>query len=308
MNDADPRPPLPLLPPRPPHGHKGTFGTVVVVGGSHAGGRAMVGAPALAALGALRAGAGLAKLVMPADLLPAGLTVCPSATGVGIPQTGGGSLDPGAAPQVLDSMLAGASAAVIGPGLGEGDVERALSLRAVQQDGVPVVVDADAINNLAVLPDLFRDFHAPAILTPHPGEFRRIGAALRISQDPTDPAQRPHAAAELARRLGCVCVLKGAGTVVSDGIRTWTCARGHPCLATAGTGDVLAGVVAGLVAQYACGPMPKLSLFDAARIGVEAHAVAGERWASEHGAQAGLLAQELAEQVPGALEAMRNPG
>jgi len=304
---SDPAPSLPHLPPRPAQSHKGTFGTVVVIGGSHAGGRAMVGAPALAALGALRAGAGLARLAMPADLLPAGLTVCPSATGVGFPQTPDGGLDPEAAPQVLDQLLSGASAVVIGPGLGEGDVERALSLRAVQQDSVPVVVDADAINNLAGLPDLFRDFHAPAVLTPHPGEFRRLGGALRISLDPTDPAQRPLAAAELARRLGCICVLKGAGTVVSDGIRTWTCLRGHSCLATAGTGDVLGGVIAGFIAQYARGATPALSLFDAARVGVEAHAIAGEGWASTHGAQAGLLAQELAEQVPAAVESLRAP-
>ncbi|MCC6949920.1 MAG: NAD(P)H-hydrate dehydratase [Phycisphaerales bacterium] len=304
---SDLAPPLPRLPQRPAQGHKGTFGTVVVVGGCHAGGRAMIGAAALAALGALRSGAGLAKLVMPADLLAAGLTICPSATGAGLPQVEGGGLDAEAAPQVLDRMLGDATVAVIGPGLGEGDVERALSLRAVQQDSVPVVVDADAINNLATLPDLFRDFHAPAVVTPHPGEFRRLAAGLRIALDPTDPAQRPDGAAELSRRLGCICVLKGAGTVVSDGLRTWTCSRGHPCLATAGTGDVLSGVIAGLAAQFACGASPAISLFDAARIGVEAHAIAGERWANVHGAQAGLLAQELAEQVPGAVEGLRTP-
>jgi NAD(P)H-hydrate epimerase len=264
----------------------------------------MIGAPALAALGALRAGAGLAKLVMPSRLLPAGIAICPSATGVALPDDPAGALVPGEAVAVLDGVLAGATAVVIGPGLGVGEVERALSLRAVQQEDAPVVVDADALTNLAEVPDLFRDFHAHAILTPHPGEFRRLASALRITASPTDPAERPRAATELARRLGCIAVLKGAGTVVSDGLHAWTCAHGHACLGTAGTGDVLAGLIAGLVAQFAAGPTPALPLFDAARLGVEAHARAGERWAASHG-EAGLIATDLANLLPDVLESLR---
>jgi NAD(P)H-hydrate repair Nnr-like enzyme with NAD(P)H-hydrate dehydratase domain len=105
--------------------------------------------------------------------------------------------------------------------------------------------------------------------------------------------------------LGCIVVLKGAGTVVSDGINTWTCTRGHACLGTAGTGDVLAGVIAGLVAQHASGPARTLSLFDVARISVQAHAIAGEQWARTHDASAGLLAPELAELIPHELEELR---
>lgn len=313
---------LPKLPPRDPRGHKGTFGTVAVVGGCCSGGKAMLGAPALAALGALRAGAGLAKLVMPEPILPAALTICPSATGIVVPVDPSGRLLAGEASRVLDRVLGDAHALVIGPGLGDDPAAKALCLRAVQQEHIPVVVDADAINALAGVPDLFRDFHARAVLTPHPGEFRRLADALGIALDPTNPGTRPGAAESLAQRLGCIVVLKGAGTVVSDGHRSWTCERGHACLGTAGTGDVLAGVIASLAAQFsrdlmserpaavrAAGPPPGgLSLYDAARVGVQAHAVAGELWSRRHASQAGLVAPELAEMIPEALEPMRSPG
>lgn len=294
-----------LLPARPSRGHKGTFGTVAIVGGSVGHGRVMVGAPALVALGALRSGAGLAKLVASGAVLAQALSMCPSATGVSIEAHAAGGLDMADAIRVLDAQLRDAEALVVGPGMGVGVVERAMVLRAVQQEEVPVVVDADAITNLAEIPELWRDFRAGAILTPHPGEFARMASALKITQSAVDDATRPAATAALAQRLGCVVVLKGHGTVVSDGLRTWVCARGHPCMATAGTGDVLSGVIAGLVAQHARGG---LGLFDAARFAVEAHARAGEAWAGASGARAGLLAAELADHVPRALEAFRAGG
>ena len=319
--------PEPQLPARDPRGHKGVFGTVAVVGGCVSGGTQMTGAPALAAIGALRAGAGLAKLVCPDPVLAGALTIAPSATGLVLPTDTNGAIVAHEAAALLDTVLAACDALAIGPGLG-GDPEgrqgvQAVVLRAVQQETVPVVVDADALNALARVPELTRDFRAPAVLTPHPGEFRRLAAVLRITSDPTDPAQRPAAAAALAQRLGCVAVLKGAGTVVSDGQRTWVCVRGHACLGTAGTGDVLTGVIAGIIAQFV-GPIdpamaslpeatrralghrePALDLFDAARAGVLAHALAGERWAERHHASAGLLAVELAELIPACVESLR---
>ena len=110
--------------------------------------------------------------------------------------------------------------------------------------------------------------------------------------------------------LGCIVVLKGAGTVVTNGQETWVCPWGHACLATAGTGDVLTGLIAGLLAQHAGGGPGRgqgrgMSPLDLARIGVEAHARAGEAWAAGHGAQAGLLAEELADLLPGVLEGLR---
>jgi NAD(P)H-hydrate repair Nnr-like enzyme with NAD(P)H-hydrate dehydratase domain len=128
----------------------------------------------------------------------------------------------------------------------------------------------------------------------------------------------------MARRLGCIIVLKGAGTVVSDGGRTWTNTTGHPCMATAGTGDVLTGVIAALAAQFVGPPPPAgipesvrsrlprppgrpLDLFDAARLAVHAHGLAGERWAAGRAVAAGLLAPELADEIPAALETLRTP-
>lgn len=305
----------PALPARDPHGHKGTFGTVLIVGGCADDARRMIGAPALAAAASLRAGAGLARLLMPTAILDAALVMCPSATGVPIPAEPSGEIPPHRAVEALDAALRSADVLAIGPGLGDSPAADALTLRAIQESRVPVVLDADALHALARLPEIHRDFRASAALTPHPGEFRALARTLRLSQDPTDPRTRPAAAEALAQRLGCVVVLKGARTVVSDGSRTWTNPNGHACLATAGTGDVLTGLLAGLVAQFvripesaggvALGPRGPLDLFDAARLAVHAHALAGERWARERGASAGLLAHELADLLPACLESLR---
>ncbi len=314
MTDA---PPLPPLPRRNPAGHKGTFGTVAVVGGRAHDGVQMVGGPALAAIAALRAGAGLARLALPAPILTLGLVIAPSATGVELPVDREQAIIPHEAALVIDRLTAECQCLAIGPGLGLGEGPRAASLRAVVQQDVPVVIDADALNNLAETPELQRDFHAHAILTPHPGEFRRLGAAIGLNDDPADEKSRRTGAERMAQRLGCVVVLKGAGTVVSDGHQTWVNDTGGPALATAGTGDVLTGVIAGLVAQFHRQPIPMgertvtseklggLSLFDCARLAVKAHGLAAERWQAESGASAGLLATDLADQIPPALESLR---
>jgi NAD(P)H-hydrate epimerase len=309
--------PLPKLPARDPRGHKGTFGTVVVVGGRAGPDTRMIGAPALVAAGALRAGAGLARILAPDPVVAAAITLCPAATGVPLPVNDHGELIPHEVARVLDEHIGACQCLAVGPGMGAGEGVQTAALRAVQQQETPVVVDADALNALAEIPELHQDFRAAAVLTPHPGEFRRLAASLKIAIDPVKEATRPAAAETLAQRLGCVVVLKGAGTVVSDGQRTWVNTSGSPVLATGGTGDVLSGVIAGIVSQYVApmtGPRaarPKerpLDLFDAARIAVWAHGAAGERWAAEHRATAGLLAPELTELVPAVIEEIRERG
>ncbi len=312
--------PVPPLPPRDRRGHKGTFGTVCVFGGCCRGATRMIGAPALAARAAIRAGAGLARLVMPAPIINEGLALCPFATGVSLSTDDDGAIIAHLAAEEFDRQHHECRCLVVGPGLGVSDGSRALSLRAVQQEQTPVVVDADAINALAEVPELSRDFRAAAVLTPHPGEFLRIARSFRITRDPVSPADRPRAAEELAQRLGCIVVLKGAGTVVSDGHRTWTTSSGHACLATGGSGDVLSGVIAGLIAQHVRLEPPeiaaararsgaaaagKIGLFEAAQIAVEAHALAGERWAKSTGRNAGMLPDELADLIPDVLAGMR---
>jgi ADP-dependent NAD(P)H-hydrate dehydratase len=312
--------PLPPLPARDPEGHKGTFGTVCVVGGCALRESRMFGAPALAARAALRAGAGLAKFTVPSPVLDSAVALTPSATARGLPTDDDGRLIAHEAAEVFDTAASDADAIVIGPGFGPSHAGAAsLTIRALAHAECPVVADADALNALAETPDFWLDLRAAAVFTPHPGEFRRLAEPLRLRGDPTDQSDRPALAAAMAQRLGVILVLKGAHTVVSDGLRTWVCERGHPCLATAGTGDVLAGLIGGLAAQFvAPGPrsvggveLPRpakkpLDLYDATRLGVQAHAIAGEAWARDHDATGGLLAEELADALPGVLESLRS--
>jgi len=297
---------LPELPPRPADGHKGTFGTVCVLGGQAAAPRIMIGGPALTATAALRAGAGLVVLAVPAPLVQAALSISPSATALALPVDDEGNPVPGAVAELLDEHLPQCDCLAIGPGFAAGTPQQQIVARLIARERPSMVIDADALNALACLGDFCRDLRAPAVFTPHPGEYRRLATALGIDADPVLPQKRAHAAEALAQRVGCVVVLKGAGTVVSDGIRTWTNATGNPALATAGTGDVLTGVIAGLVAQYASRGDGRLSLYDCARLAVHAHGLAADRWRDAHaGSDSGMLAADLLEQVPGALASLR---
>lgn len=292
---------LPTLPRRPSDGHKGTFGTVYVLGGQAAGndgGRVMIGGPAFSAQAALRIGAGLAVLAMPRPVLGAGLVVAPSATGLALPVDQDKQLKPSKVAELLDEHLAECDCLAVGPGLGAQAPQQQVVVRLTTQDDVPLVLDADALNCLAQVRDFQHDFHASAVLTPHPGEYRRLARTLGITLDPADEAQRPEAAAQLAQRLGCVVVLKGHRTIISDGIHTATNRSGNVTLATAGTGDVLTGIIAGLIAQH----RRSLSLFECARIGVHLHGLAADRWADRHG-HAGLTAQDLLAELPDTLRA-----
>lgn len=315
--------PPPRLPARNATGHKGDFGRVTVVGGCALAGSRMIGAPALAARAAGRAGAGLVRLLCPEGVLNEALTLADHCTGRALPVNADGSIQASDAVAVLDEEIENADVVVIGPGLGRGAGPRALALRAVQQKLTPVVIDADAINELSETPQLALDFHAPAVITPHPGEFARLAKALGMDTNATDDTKRPQAAEQLAQRLGCVVVLKGARTVVSDGIQTWSDDTADSALATGGTGDVLAGLIGGLIAQHArpvthelaraklgarARLMPsdgRMTLFDIARCAVVAHAHAARLWREKHHANAGLTPGELADELPEAVTALR---
>ncbi|MEM7682477.1 MAG: NAD(P)H-hydrate dehydratase [Planctomycetota bacterium] len=273
---------VPDPPPRPEDAHKGTFGTVIVVGGSET----MIGAPAIAARGALRAGVGLVKLAMPGRVLPFGLTIEPSATGVPLP----------AAPEQMVDAIEKAdpkrqAVLAVGPGLGTGEAAGEM-LMALLSHGRRIVLDADAITLLA---QRNRPPNNPAelVMTPHPGEFDRLAQALGMSLDPYDPEFRPGAAQEMARRCRCVVLLKGKHSVATNGDAVYINTSGNAALATAGTGDVLTGVIAALMARG-------MSAMDAASLGAYAHGSAADRWAEKRG-PSGLLARELADLVAGAL-------
>lgn len=313
---------LPKIPARPADGHKGTFGTVCVLGGRAGGAsgespRVMVGGPAFAALGALRSGCGLAVLAVPMPIMAAALVIAPSATGLALPvDEVGGGLKPSEIAHMLDQHMLSFRCIALGPGLGAELPQQQVVVRLTSQNDVPLVIDADAINCLANLHDFHRDLRCNAILTPHPGEFDRLAKRLGFEIDATDARTRPAAAEELARRLGCVVVLKGAQTIISDGVHTHVNATGNVALATAGTGDVLTGVIAGFVAQFFKPHMGSgarsitatqqggLSLLDCARLGVHLHGLAADRWAAKHG-NAGMTAMDLVNEIPDALQSLR---
>ncbi|MCZ6837543.1 MAG: NAD(P)H-hydrate dehydratase [Planctomycetota bacterium] len=307
---------FPNLPPRPESGHKGTFGTVCVLGGQAAVPRVMIGGPAFSALGALRSGCGLAILAVPEPIMNSSIEIAPSATGLALPIDEYGQLKPSETARLLDAHASRIDCLAVGPGLGEGEAQQQIVMRLISQDHHPLVLDADAINAMAQVPEFRADFHSPAILTPHPGEYQRIASGLGIETDPADPDSREEAARNLASQLGCVVVLKGKQSVVSDGVKTWVNSSGGPALATAGTGDVLTGLISGFVAQFfkrtlglgsrqiTPSQQGGLSLFECAQLGVFVHGKASDAWSETHG-DAGMLATDLLDHVPGVLNDMR---
>jgi len=291
---------IPPAPARPDAGHKGTFGTVIVVGGC----AEMLGAPALCARAAFRGGAGLVKVACPADpaeLLLQVLSVEPSATGVRLPM---GDTD-AACDAIEQADPDGKAVLAVGPGLGQGEAQAALVMRLLAGRRA-VVLDADGLYALATalregdaaIPEGDARHSKPSrLLTPHPGEFRRLAQPLGITHDPTDPAQRPDAAAALATALDAVVLLKGQHTVVTNGRRYAVNTTGNPALATAGSGDVLTGLAAAMLAQG-------MGTFAAAHLAAHVHGRAADDWAAQHG-RAGLRAMDLADGIPDALHALR---
>lgn len=273
------------LPARPSTANKGTFGRVLIVGGS----ARYRGAVVLAAQGAYRAGAGLVTIAAPAPLPDTLAGAIPEATWLPQPATPAGSL-PGETAIALRKEWPRVTAAVFGPGLSLDDDTRALTWALLPDTAdCPggAVVDADALNALAEFDDAARRLHPRALLTPHPGEMARL-LRTRIPEVQRD---RLGAAREAAGRFGCVVVLKGAHTVIAEpGGQAALSPFASPLLATAGSGDVLAGIIAGYLAQGA-------DPFTAARLGVYLHAAVAEAAAQELG-QAGLLASDIPARLP----------
>jgi NAD(P)H-hydrate epimerase len=302
-----------LLPARPADAHKGSFGKVLVIAGSiH-----YPGAATLACGGAARVGAGLVTLGAGRTVLGAASRM-PEITLLPLPEGDWGAVGPGALDE-LGKHLEGYAALLVGPGLGTGDATREFVRRALGLDvqkarprvgflGAspapaaaeaklpplpPTVIDADGLNILAELDGWQgRLSEGRCVLTPHPGEMRRL---LKADELPGDAVA---AAAEAAAQWRQVVVLKGATTAVAapDG-RTLVHDGANPALATAGTGDVLAGAIAGLLAQG-------LAPFDAAALGVYLHGMAGARVRDELG-DAGALASDLLPELPRAIKALR---
>ncbi len=268
------------LPRRPRAAHKGNFGKVFLLAGSVG----YTGAPALAANAAVRAGAGLVYLGVPKDIYPIVAVKCTEAMPFPLPDDHDAILE----------KAKGCDVALIGPGLGRAPETKALVLRLLADLSIPVVLDADGINAVSGHIDVLDKRAAPTVLTPHDGEFARLtGCELPIGD-------RLAAARDFAKAHNCVLVLKGHGTVTAapEGLcRINT--TGNPGMAKGGSGDVLAGIVAALLAQKPLnGPKADPALLAAA--GVCYHGEAGDRAADRLG-EYGMTPSDLLSELPGVL-------
>ena len=267
---------LSLLPDRNPWGHKGNFGKLLLLCGS----RGYTGAAFFAAMGALRAGAGLVFLGVPESIYGIEAVKLNEPVIFPLPDAGG-RLSADAVPEIL-TRFPQMDAVLVGPGLGQSEGTLAVVRAVLEKAECPVVVDADGINVLSAHRDLLRGRKLPTILTPHDGEFARLGGV--IGED------RMSAAAALAEELGCVVLLKGHETCITDGIDGYINPTGNPGMAVGGSGDVLAGVITALLGAG----LPPL---EAAACGAWLHGAAGDRCAAELG-QYGMLPTDMLSALP----------
>ena len=299
---------IPKLAGRPKDGHKGTFGRVLVIGGSIG----MAGAPALVGRAALRSGAGLVTIAIPAPIQPTVAGLCPCATTIALPALPDGRLNPSAAAGTFKKLglVSNASdsapdAIVVGPGLGTGTSTHGKNLFKLidqfrHEGSAASVIDADALNLASLAPNRSADRwdrrpHPRTIITPHPGELARMhGTTTRAIQ-----ADREGFALKTAHMMAenttgdderPVVVLKGAGTIVTDGVRLYVNRTGNPGMATGGSGDVLGGVIGALAGQG-------MNVFEAAVLGVYVHGLAGDIAAEKLG-QISLTATDIIEALP----------
>jgi hydroxyethylthiazole kinase-like uncharacterized protein yjeF len=284
-----------VLPPRPLQANKGSFGRVLVIAGSIN----YIGAAYLASNGALRVGAGLVTLATATTLQPVLAAKLTEVTHLPLPEAQRGIISPSAA-RLIRQYLSDYDTLLMGCGLGQSRaavefVENTLlKARAIPP---PLVLDADALNTLARIPNWWQRLSDDAILTPHPGEMARLvgNSVADVQRD------RPSIAKRAAATWNKTIVLKGAYTVIAtpDG-RSRVCPSANPGLASAGTGDVLSGVIAGLVAQG-------MSFFNAASLGVFLHSEAGELVRSQLG-EAGMLASDLLPALPPTIKQLKTQG
>lgn len=285
---------LPCLPERQAESNKSDYGRALLVGGS----RGMSGAIALAGLATLRSGAGLVTLAVPTSIQNTVAALEPSYMTRALAEEAG-QIAPLAADTILE-LAKSATAVALGPGLGRSPALTALVAKLYQEISQPIIVDADALFALAEHREVVMRPNGPRVLTPHPGEFARligkpIEAARRIAM--ADADDRIGLATSIASEQ-VVVVLKGHRTVVTDGATGSVNHTGNPGMATGGTGDVLTGVITGLICQG-------LSPFDGARLGVHVHGMAGDLAVQQLGSTS-LIASDLIEYLPKAFCSLQN--
>ena len=275
---------VPKLKERHPDTHKGDVGRVLIVAGSVG----MSGAAAIAAKAALRSGAGLVRLAVPKSILPIVASIEPSYTTLPLPDDENGCILPDAVGIVLENASQN-DVVAFGPGVGMSRGVTNVLIELIAQQDLKLVVDADGLNCLSKMTGAagwVETKKAQMIITPHPGEMKRLWSSVFREQM---PSERSEQAIKLAKSTGCVVALKGAGTVVTDGKKLYVNTTGNPGMATAGSGDVLTGVIAALCGQG-------MNNFDAATVGVYLHGLAGDIAAEQKG-QISLITTDIVESL-----------
>jgi len=277
---------IPKLSVRPIDSHKGSFGKICIIAGSIG----FSGAAAIAGKAALRSGAGLVRLAVPQSVLPIVAAIEPCYTTISLAEDSSGKISVKAVDTVLKAVEENDIIA-FGPGVGVSGGVKTVLENLLRLEGVRLIIDADGLNNLAALTDWPGICKANVILTPHPGEMKRLWAGLLRKPMPDD---REAIAVEFAKASKTVVVLKGHGTIVTDSEKIYVNTTGNPGMATAGSGDVLTGVIAALYGQG-------LDNFNACILGTYVHGLAGDLAAKDKG-QISLIATDILDYLPAAFK------
>lgn len=267
---------LSILPDRQRNSHKGDFGRILLLCGS----RGYTGAAALCAMGCLRSGAGLVFLGVPESIYAIEAVKLDEAIVFPLKDRDG-MLSRDAIGEIL-RRLPSMDAVVLGCGLGQSEDTLEVVKAVLEAAECPVVLDADGINLIAAHKDILRRRKGITVLTPHEGEFARLGGELS--------GGREAAAISMARNTGCILVLKGPGTVITDGQAAYINPTGNPGMAVGGSGDVLAGIIGAFLGQG-------MGALEAAACGVFVHGLAGDICAGEMG-QYGMLPSDMIRVLP----------
>lgn len=276
----------PKLKPRAIDAHKGDFGKVCIIAGS----TGFSGAAAITGKAALRSGAGLVRLAVPQSVLPIVAALEPCYTTIPLAEDSSGEISAKAVDTVLKAVEEN-DVVAFGPGVGVSGGVKTVLENLLRLDGLRLVIDADGLNNLAALGDWPCICKASLILTPHPGEMKRLWTGLLRKPMPSD---REAIAVEFANAAKIVLVLKGHGTVVADTEKIYVNTTGNPGMATAGCGDVLTGVITALCGQG-------LDNFNASVLAVYIHGLAGDLAAKDKG-QISLIATDILDCLPQAFK------
>jgi ADP-dependent NAD(P)H-hydrate dehydratase len=275
---------IPRLEKRLADAHKGDFGKICIIAGS----TGFSGAAALAGKSALRSGSGLVRVAVPKSVLPIVASFDPCYTTIPLPEDSAGKISAKTIDTILNA-IEGNDVIAFGPGIGVSAGIKSILENLIRIENLRLVIDADGLNNIATLKGWQKINKANLIFTPHPGEMKRLWDGLFRTAMPDD---RQKIATEFAKETNTTIVLKGHETIVADNEKFYVNTTGNPGMATAGSGDVLTGVITSLCGQ-------QMNNFDAAVLGVYIHGLAGDLAAKDKGSVS-LIATDIIDYLPAA--------